>query len=260
MKKIALFLAVVFIATAFSSVAFAAEDFIAIDFRSEAAVKKVASISTNNISEKQFIDGAYEVVTENSDPSISVKFKKASQFNAADYPVLRIDYKVLNGTPTTGQVFFQASTKGFTMGSAGTYTEYGIDSTNMEYQTAVMDMELISSSQWADTIKLIRLDVTTSEGDTVAVRFAGLFKSEKEAYAFDYDKWAAENSADAAVEDTSATTTAPTTDAAATTDTAATTDNTATATTAPQTADPFTAITAVMAISAGAALAIKKRR
>ena len=261
MKKIVLFLAVLCLASVFS-VVFAAEDFIAIDFRTEEAAKELASISVSGVSEKQYVDGAYELTTSTSDPYITVNLKSKQRFEASDYPVIRVDYKVLNGAPTTGQIFFATTTDGFSMGSAGTYTQYNIDTTSMDWQSAVIDMELISSSQWADKVKTVRLDVTTSPDCTIAVRFAGFFKTEKEAFGFDYDKWAEENAPYTKGE---AATTAPaetTTTPAAPADTTAPAAPAETTTTAPapQTADPFTAVAAVMALSAGAALAIKKRR
>jgi len=262
MKKIALFLAVVCLAAVFTTVAFAAGDFIAFDFRTEDAIKQNATISVSGISEKQFIEGGYEVLTSNNDPYINLSIKSKHRFNAADYPVFRIDYKIIEGAPSKSQLFFNASTSGFTMGSSGTFTEYATDLTTMDYQSTVIDMELLSNSQWADTIKALRLDVATIPDCRIAVRFVGMFTNEKDALKFDYDKWAEENppyTKEDAKEDTTTSadtaTTAPATPAPATPAPAAPAEGSA-----PQTADPFTAVAAVMAISAGVALAIKKRR
>lgn len=248
MKKIALLLAVVCLAAVFATVCSAAEDFIAFDFRTEDAIKQKATLSTAGIKDEQYVDGAYEVYTTTSDPNIKLSLKSKYKFEASDYPVIRIDYKVIQGAPTNGQLFFATTTEDFTMGSAGTYTDYPIDLTTADYQSAVIDMEFLASSQWADSVNLLRFDITTIPDCRVAVRFVGLFPSEKAANEFDYDKWAEENppyvkgsTATTAPADTA--TTAPAEDASA-----------------PQTADPFTAVAAVMAISAGAALAIKKRR
>ena len=260
MKKIALIMAVVFMAATLCVFASAADDYIIVDFRTEDAVKKVANLSVSQIETKQFIEGAYEVVTDGgTDPWVNLAIKTKQRFEATDYPVLSMSFKVIDGNPVRGQLFFATTTKGFTMGNPGTYFEYPIDATSTDWQLMAQDMELISDSQWFDKVKSLRLDIAVPAADekvTIAVRYVGLFKTEKEALAFNYDEWAAEN-APAANESTSAgTTTAP--EASATTPAAPVTTPVTGA--APVTADPFTTVAVVMAVSAGAALTFKKRR
>ena len=261
MKKIALLLAVVLMAATFCVFASAADDFIIVDFRTEAAAKSLASISTAQIESKQYIEGAYEVVTDGgTDPSITVGIKSKNRFDAADYPVLALSYKVIDGMPTKGQVFYATTTKGFQMGTAGSYFEYPIDTTSTDWQLMVQDMELIANSQWFDTVKTVRLDVAVPAKDekvTIAVRYAGFFQTEKEAYAFDYDEWAEKNPPVTAETKAPAATTTPSAPATTTPSAPVTTPVTGGA---PVTADPFTAVAVVMAVSAGAALVIKKRR
>jgi len=262
MKKIALIMAVVFMAATLCVFASAADDYIIIDFRTEEAVKTIASLSASQMESKQFIEGAYEVVTDGgTDPWVNLGIKTKQRFEAADYPVLSMSFKVVDGTATKGQIFYATTTKGFTMGSAGSYFEYPIDATSTDWQLMAQDMELIAASQWFDKVKQLRLDLAVpnaGEKVTIAVRYVGLFKTEKEALAFDYDEWAEKNApATAESKPATGTTTAP--EASATTPAAPVTTP-VTGTTAPVTADPFTAVAVVMAVSAGAALTFKKRR
>lgn len=261
MKKIALIMAVVLMAATLCVFASAADDYIIVDFRTEDAVKAFASLSASQIESKQFIDGAYEVVTDGgSDPWVNLGIKSKLRFEAADYPVLSMSFKVIDGNPLKGQIFYATTTKGFTMGSAGTYFEYPIDATSTDWQLMAQDMELLAGSQWYDKVKQLRLDVAVpaaGEKATIAIRYVGLFKTEKEALGFDYDKWASEN-APAAKEDKPAAGTVTAPEASATTPAAPVT--TPVTGTAPVTADPFTAVAVVMAVSAGAALTFKKRR